>query len=477
MKKIILLILLFIVAIPTPKVLATKEIGFEVTDSTRSWEIGRDKTYDYSPSVLKEDNGETKIYTCGGGVPGDPYAGHDAIYLTIFDKNGAKTLDQKRVLSPLINNSLSDDAVHTCAPSVIKHSFSLLEGGKEKYLMYFECGPQIFKQSDGTRVDAFTQICVAFSDDGLTWQKYNKDIWNSEYRFANENESPTPVIKINPLMAAKYGIEKIDGKYWTSLTAFDINSYGVGHPSALVINGQIWLYYYDSVGEWPSRGVFLAKSSDGFHFETPIQITDLLSPPNIQYVKGPINGQPGFFLYLGNAFVPYYNYSYDGIHWAWKEQDSVSFYTDFLANNYSMGAIPNGKCSAPGGRSIAADKFGNANSLSVDIFSNEGFMGSSDGCTATNGCTCYSPLEDQSRGYTWQTYRYQGKFVSIVAPTPVPTPKPGDLNADGKINISDYNILLQNFGNTTCSNVADIDGNCKVDIFDYNVLVGNFGSP
>jgi hypothetical protein len=55
-------------------------------------------------------------------------------------------------------------------------------------------------------------------------------------------------------------------------------------------------------------------------------------------------------------------------------------------------------------------------------------------------------------------------------------PLPGDLNGDGKINISDYNILLQNFGNTTCSNVADIDGNCKVDIFDYNILVENFGS-
>ncbi len=61
------------------------------------------------------------------------------------------------------------------------------------------------------------------------------------------------------------------------------------------------------------------------------------------------------------------------------------------------------------------------------------------------------------------------KTVNVVAPLP------GDLNHDGKINISDYNLLLQNFGNTTCGSVADIDGNCKVDIFDYNILVGNFG--
>ena len=55
------------------------------------------------------------------------------------------------------------------------------------------------------------------------------------------------------------------------------------------------------------------------------------------------------------------------------------------------------------------------------------------------------------------------------------TPLPGDLNRDGKVDIFDYNLLVQNFGNTTCGNVADIDGNCKVDIFHYNVLVGNFG--
>ncbi len=52
---------------------------------------------------------------------------------------------------------------------------------------------------------------------------------------------------------------------------------------------------------------------------------------------------------------------------------------------------------------------------------------------------------------------------------------PGDLNSDGKVNISDYSLLLQHFGNTTCGNTADIDGNCKVDIFDYNILVMNFG--
>jgi len=67
-------------------------------------------------------------------------------------------------------------------------------------------------------------------------------------------------------------------------------------------------------------------------------------------------------------------------------------------------------------------------------------------------------------------------FPSTASPTsPTPASLPGDLNHDGKVDISDYNLMLQNFGNTTCGNVADIDVNCKVDIFDYNILVGDFG--
>ncbi len=66
-------------------------------------------------------------------------------------------------------------------------------------------------------------------------------------------------------------------------------------------------------------------------------------------------------------------------------------------------------------------------------------------------------------------------FPAPPISTPTPILLPGDLNRDNKVDIFDYNLLVQHFGNTTCRNVADIDGNCKVDIFDYNILVGNFG--
>ena len=68
-------------------------------------------------------------------------------------------------------------------------------------------------------------------------------------------------------------------------------------------------------------------------------------------------------------------------------------------------------------------------------------------------------------------------FSSAIDPSPTATPPEirGDLDQDGDVDIFDYNILIENFGNTNCGNVADINSDCKVDIFDYNILVENFG--
>jgi hypothetical protein len=59
--------------------------------------------------------------------------------------------------------------------------------------------------------------------------------------------------------------------------------------------------------------------------------------------------------------------------------------------------------------------------------------------------------------------------------TPTPTTIPGDLNGSGSVDINDYNLLVNNFGNSICGNTADITGDCKVDIYDYNILLTNFG--
>ena len=67
----------------------------------------------------------------------------------------------------------------------------------------------------------------------------------------------------------------------------------------------------------------------------------------------------------------------------------------------------------------------------------------------------YAQLTNGSSGITPLTITCSG-----IASTP--TPKPGDLNGDGKVDINDYNLLLSNFGN-------------PYTIYDYNILVGNFG--
>lgn len=68
---------------------------------------------------------------------------------------------------------------------------------------------------------------------------------------------------------------------------------------------------------------------------------------------------------------------------------------------------------------------------------------------------------------------------SVATPTPsVSAAPPADLNMDGRVDIFDYNILLQNFGRTGSAGwiAADIDRSGKVDIFDYTRLLESFGS-
>jgi hypothetical protein len=63
-------------------------------------------------------------------------------------------------------------------------------------------------------------------------------------------------------------------------------------------------------------------------------------------------------------------------------------------------------------------------------------------------------------------------------PTVTPTPTPGilgDINGDGIVDIRDYGIWRQSFGQTNCGNVADLDANCIVDSRDYGIWRQHFG--
>jgi hypothetical protein len=72
-----------------------------------------------------------------------------------------------------------------------------------------------------------------------------------------------------------------------------------------------------------------------------------------------------------------------------------------------------------------------------------------------------------------------GTLTPTVTPTTTSAPTtahiPGDFNGDGFVDIRDYGMWRQNFGQTNCGNPADADGNCLVDIRDYGLWRLHFG--
>ena len=51
----------------------------------------------------------------------------------------------------------------------------------------------------------------------------------------------------------------------------------------------------------------------------------------------------------------------------------------------------------------------------------------------------------------------------------------GDINGDGIVDIRDYGIWRQSFGQTNCGNPSDLNSDCIVDIRDYGIWRQHFG--
>jgi hypothetical protein len=457
----------------------TRALSIKFTPTFRAdWaHIDRAGLYDYSPTAFSDDDGKWKSWYCAAN-PGS--MGYDHIYRTFFTLSGSQEEAPAIAIAPTMNDA-NLDGRHTCAPSVFKHTHQYIYDGAELYSMYYECAPKIYpkcrtgdsncnstnpdcytgKCDPNIIAEGFTQICHAVSFDGKNWLKYNENYWDTNYQFAPANFDPTPVIKINTQIKQNCQYEFTNGKhqavfYGTSgCQDLELN-YGVGHPSALVLNNQIWLYYYDSRGNWNDRAVYLAKSWDGFYFDPP-QKTNLQNPVDVKFMKYSNGGGGAFIATLGIWGSNYYAYSNDGLQWTWPSDSSDT--------SQKFGTALNSHCAAPGQPSIISDKFGSFNEGLVHIFSGEGFLGTNDFGVQNN---CYSSQEDVQRGSTWGIYLISGNFSQVQSIA-------GDTNSDGHVDIFDFNNFIANFGNATCSNPADFDKNCRVDIFDYNILLNNFG--
>lgn len=53
---------------------------------------------------------------------------------------------------------------------------------------------------------------------------------------------------------------------------------------------------------------------------------------------------------------------------------------------------------------------------------------------------------------------------------------PGDVNGDGKVDLTDFGLLKANFGSGDTRGEGDLDGNGQVDLTDFGILKSNFGS-
>jgi CSLREA domain-containing protein len=102
-----------------------------------------------------------------------------------------------------------------------------------------------------------------------------------------------------------------------------------------------------------------------------------------------------------------------------------------------------------------------------------------------------TPLCD-SGAYEAQTVLATPTPTSTLTPTPTSTSTPtstptptltatpvlcilADINCDGIVDVLDYGIWRQNFGQIGCGNHADLNGDCIVDIQDYGIWRQNFG--
>ena len=421
MNKILLssfILVIFLLISPSRFLVVAEQIRF-VPHFRANWpHLDRPNTYDYAPSGIIEDN-HWKVWFCGGDndegrIPGD------SIFFWKLTPSGQE--GTQKVL-PNSQDNIKEDGRHACAPTITKHSNPYIQNGKELYKMYYECARRFYDKQTENVVEGFTQICHAISEDGINWKKYNAEIWDNTHQYGDLNTPPTPVIKVNQKILTNCQYEFSEGKHKILGSCLEnLTNYGVGHPSALVkkigSGQQVWLYYFDSKGEWPGK-VYLAKSWDGFHFDPPIE-TNLANPVDVKYFEIQTENHPGFFVATYGIYDDnYFAYSFDGIYWVWYGN---------VANKdlVKIGkAIPEHQIAyaQPG---ILGDKFGTSDSTFVNILSGEGERGS---------------LWWESAGL----WLIQGRFLGekyLLENYSSPNSQT-DLNGDGKVNGFDFGFMAK----------------------------------
>jgi hypothetical protein len=372
-----------------PDTRPTVSAQWSLRSSSREPLIDMINTHAYQPSAWLVSPAQWKIWFCGGD---QARTMGDSIFYTVADPRTNHAEKPVRVLAPG-NNDVAEDGLHACAPSVIKRTRNAAEAG---YLLYYECARRIYDRARNFNTDVgFAQICGATSEDGTAWRRLNKGA---------ALIAATPRVLENCSYAFIGGRHTIDtGKPPCSLEN-QINNYGVGHPSAVVVNDGnsdvIWLYYYDSRGDWAQHGVYLAKSENGIHFGSGVR-TNLPNDAHVKYFAGRFGGWDHVFIattVIGKANGVLV--SEDGVNWLPADGSVVD-----------AGLASNEHCAAPGPGELVGDDANNLVSLSVSFLSSEGYLGTAD---QGQKAGCYAASEDRVRGGSWKTYIMRGEIKPIV---------------------------------------------------------------
>lgn len=170
---------------------------------------GENAMYNYAPSVMV-DNGRVRLWWCSQLISAAP-PGDDVLYSEAATLAGPYTTG-RAVYS---GSGMAFDARHTCDPSVIKIG--------DAYYLYYTGAP-----NDHGRDNA---IGLAYSSDGINWTRANGGY---------------------PVVTSSF--ESVRG-----------NTYGAGQPSAVYLDGWVYLMFTDTNGRGAKdngAGQFVLRAKD-----------------------------------------------------------------------------------------------------------------------------------------------------------------------------------------------------------------------
>ena len=232
--------------------IAIANVGCAVSPVARTGVVvGLGGSYNYSPSVIQSGQQQQFWWCARAANPADPSQSTDTIQYQSIDLSTGMTQSAVTVLAETAG---AWDAAFVCNPRVIKGTFNNPLGDGHTY------GYEMFYVATAASTGISNSIGAAFSNDGITWNKY-----------------PHPII-----------------------LSSDAASYGVGQPTAYNSDGKsgIVMFYEDYTGNLRH---IEADSTDGIHFTVQGTLTTVGLDPN--------NGNPSW----GDAgYDPVTKYWYAG---------------------------------------------------------------------------------------------------------------------------------------------------------------------